>query len=202
MIDDAMEFAAKAHEGQFRKGTRRPYIVHPIEVADIVSTMTKDEEVICAAVLHDTIEDCSGINWDVLKLRFGGRVADMVAQESEDKSLSWEERKGATIRRLKEAPVEVQMIGLADKLSNMRDIDRDYPKEGDELWKRFRMQSKAALAWYYKGIRDALEENFSGVEAYEEYCYLIDKNFGPGPAHTEWMKGDGQDDNESDLFCE
>ena len=134
MIDDAMEFATKAHEGQFRKGTRRPYIVHPIEVADIVSTMTKDEEVICAAVLHDTIEDCSGITWDVLKLRFGGRVADMVAQESEDKSLSWEERKGATIRRLKDAPIEVQMIGLADKLSNMRDIDRDYPVLGDELW--------------------------------------------------------------------
>ena len=118
MINDAMEFAAKAHEGQFRKGTRRPYIVHPIEVADIVSTMTKDEEVICAAVLHDTIEDCRGITWDVLKLRFGSRVADMVAQESEDKSKSWEERKGATISRLQEAPVEVQMIGLADKLSN------------------------------------------------------------------------------------
>ena len=50
MLDDAIEFATKAHEGQFRKGTRRPYIVHPIEVADIVSTMTKDEEVICAAV--------------------------------------------------------------------------------------------------------------------------------------------------------
>ena len=115
MIDDAMEFAARAHEGQFRKGTRRPYIVHPIEVADIVSTMTKDEEVICAAVLHDTIEDCRGITWDVLKLRFGSRVADMVAQESEDKSKTWEERKGATISRLKDAPVEVQMIGLADK---------------------------------------------------------------------------------------
>ena len=166
-----------------------------------MSTMTKDEEVICAAVLHDTIEDCSGITRDVLKLRFGGRVADMVAQESEDKSLSWEERKGATISRLKEASVEVQMIGLADKLSNMRDIDRDYPKEGDELWKRFRMQSKAALAWYYKGVRDALEDNFSGIGAYEEYCHLIDKNFGPGPAHTEWMKGDGDDDDESDLFC-
>ena len=192
MIDDAMEFATKAHEGQFRKGTRRPYIVHPIEVADIVSTMTKDEEVICAAVLHDTIEDCSGITWDVLKLRFGGRVADMVAQESEDKSMSWEERKGATIQRLKEAPIEVQMIGLADKLSNMRDIDRDYPVVGDELWLRFRMQSKSALAWYYKGIRDVLEENFKGVEAYEEYCRLIEKNFGPEPAHTEWMKGDRQ----------
>ena len=192
MIDDAMDFAAKAHAGQFRKGTRRPYIVHPIEVADIVSSMTKDEEVICAAVLHDTVEDCKGITFDILKLRFGARVADMVAQESEDKSLSWEERKGATIRRMKDAPVEVQMIGLADKLSNMRDIDRDYPTEGDALWMRFRMQSKSALAWYYKGIRDALRSNFAGVAAYEEYCRLIEKNFGPGPAHTEWRKGDGQ----------
>ena len=86
MIDDAMDFAAKAHAGQFRKGTRRPYIVHPIEVADIVSSMTKDEEVICAAVLHDTVEDCKGITFDILKLRFGARVADMVAQESEDKT--------------------------------------------------------------------------------------------------------------------
>ena len=192
MIDDAMEFATKAHEGQFRKGTRRPYIVHPIEVADIVSTMTKDEEVICAAVLHDTIEDCSGVTWDILKLRFGGRVADMVAQESEDKSLSWEKRKGATIKRLRNAPLEVQMIGLADKLSNMRDIDRDYPMAGDELWKRFRMQSKSALAWYYKEIRDALAERFQGVAAYEEYCRLIDKNFGPAPARAEWQKGDRQ----------
>ena len=114
----------------------------------------------------------------------------MGAQESEDKSKTWEERKGATISRLKDAPVEVQMIGLADKLSNMRDIDRDYPKEGDALWTRFRMQSKAALAWYYKGIRDVLEERFSGVPAFEEYCRLIDKNFGPGPAHTEWKKSE------------
>lgn len=186
MLDDAIAFATKAHEGQFRKGTRRPYIVHPIEVADIVSTMTKDEEVICAAVLHDTIEDCQGITKDVLKLRFGERVADMVVQESEDKSQTWEERKGATIQRLKNASLPVQMIGLADKLSNMRDIDRDYPEAGERLWTRFRMQSKEALAWYYKGIRDVLADNFSGVDAYEEYCRLIDKNFGPGPARSEW----------------
>lgn len=103
-----------------RKGTKRPYIVHPIEVSEIVSEMTDDEEVICAAVLHDTIEDCRGITKDVLKLRFGNRVAQLVAQESEDKSLSWKERKSATIARLKDAPREVQIIGLADKLSNMR----------------------------------------------------------------------------------
>ena len=56
MIEKATEFAAKAHEGQFRKGTKRPYIVHPVEVVDIVSTMTQDEEVIAAAIFHDTLE--------------------------------------------------------------------------------------------------------------------------------------------------
>ena len=49
MIDKAIEFATKAHEGQYRKGTKRPYIVHPVEVGDIVATMTDDEEVISSA---------------------------------------------------------------------------------------------------------------------------------------------------------
>lgn len=186
MIDAAIEFAAKAHEGQFRKGTKRPYIVHPIEVADIVATMTQDEEIICAAVLHDTIEDCKGVTEEILRTKFGDRVAAMVSEESEDKSQSWEVRKGATIRHLKEAPTEVKMIGLADKLSNMRDIDRDYPAWGEDLWKRFRMNSKAAMGWYYKGIRDALRDDFSGIPAYEEYCVLVEKNFGSEPASLEW----------------
>ena len=178
MIDRAIEFATKAHEGQFRKGTKRPYIVHPIEVGDIVSTMTKDEEVISAAILHDTIEDCEGVTKELLEASFSERVASLVAQESEDKSRSWIERKGSTIKRIRCAPYEVQMIGLADKLSNMRDIDRDYPAEGENLWKRFRMQSKSAIAWYYRGVQEALEQDFAGVEAYEEYCRLVEKNFG------------------------
>ena len=171
MINEAIEFAAKAHEGQLRKGTKKPYIVHPIEVSEIVSAMTDDEEVICAAVLHDTIEDCRGITKDVLKLRFGDRVAELVAQESEDKTLSWKERKSATI-------------------SNMRDIDRDYPVVGEKLWERFRMKSKAALEWYYKGVRDALKENFSEEEEYKEYCGLIEKNFGSSEIDMSWDKQD------------
>ena len=67
---------------------------------------------------------------EVLALEFSPRVAAMVAGESEDKSKTWMERKSATIQSIGSAPREVQMIGLADKLSNMRDIDRDYPKGG------------------------------------------------------------------------
>lgn len=178
MIDRAIEFATKAHEGQFRKGTRRPYIVHPIEVGEIVSTMTIDEEVISAAILHDTIEDCEGVTREILAENFSERVASLVAQESEDKSKSWMERKGSTIERIRTAPYEVQIIGLADKLSNMRDIDRDYPVAGEELWNRFRMKEKRTIGWYYKGIREALKERFAQVPAYEEYCHLVDRHFG------------------------
>ena len=140
MIDKAIAFATQAHEGQVRKGTSRPFILHPLEVGKIVASMTDDEEVISAAILHDTIEDCDGVTQEMLREEFTERVASLVAQESEDKSKTWMERKSATIAHLKVAPREIQMIGLADKLSNMRDIDRDYPECGEELWNRFRMK--------------------------------------------------------------
>ena len=70
------------------------------------------------------------------------------------------------------------MVGLADKLSNMRDIDRDYPVYGEELWNRFRMKDKKIIGWYYIGIKDALKDAFEGVEAYQEYSRLVHKNFG------------------------
>ena len=167
MVQKAIDFATKVHEGQYRKGTDRPYIVHPMEVGKIVSTMTQDEEIISAAILHDTIEDCEGVDANVLKEMFSARVAGIVSQESEDKSKTWMERKSATIERLKTAPIEVQMIGLAD-----------YHACGEELWNRFRMKDKATIGWYYKGVREALREAFAETEAFAEYCSLIDKNFG------------------------
>lgn len=178
MIDTAIAFATQAHEGQVRKGTSRPFILHPLEVGKIVASMTEDEEVISAAILHDTIEDCEGITEEILREKFTERVASLVAQESEDKSKTWMERKSATIAHLKVAPREIQMIGLADKLSNMRDIDRDYPECGEELWNRFRMKDKNVIGWYYKSIRESLEEAMAGTETYREYCKLVEKNFG------------------------
>ncbi len=177
MIEKAIAFATQAHKGQFRKGTTRPYIIHPLEVGNIVATMTDDEEIISAAILHDTIEDCEGINESMICLEFSERVAHLVVQESEDKTKTWLERKSATIEHLKSAPKEVQMIGLADKLSNMRDIDRDYPECGEELWNRFRMKDKKMIGWYYKGILSSLQEALEGVPAFREYRQLVEKHF-------------------------
>lgn len=178
VIEKAIAFATQAHEGQFRKGTTRPFIVHPLEVGQIVATMTDDEEIISAAFLHDTIEDCENVTRELIAREFSERVASLVAQESEDKSKTWMERKGTTIERLKSAPWEVRMIALGDKLSNMRDIDRDYPENGDALWNRFRMKDKRMIGWYYKGILNSLQESMSEMVAFKEYRRLVEKHFG------------------------
>lgn len=178
MIEKAIAFATREHEGQFRKGTDRPYIVHPLEVGKIVASMTDDEEVISAAILHDTIEDCKGITEQVICREFTEKIANLVSQESEDKSKTWLERKQATITFLKQASREAQIISLADKLSNMRDIDRDYPVYGEKLWQRFRMKDKTVIGWYYKGVRDSLKDSLAQFPAYKEYCELVKKIFG------------------------
>lgn len=176
MIEEAAAFAARAHQGVFRKGTTIPYITHPMETAVIVSGFTGDPEMIAAAMLHDVIED-AGVTREELEQRFGARVAALVADESEDKSLCWQARKGSTVERLRTASRENKILALADKLSNMRCTARDYMVMGDAIWDRFNEKDKEKHAWYYRGIGKAVEE-LSGHFYYEEYQLLCRSVFG------------------------
>ena len=176
MIRQAAGFAKQAHEGKMRKGTAVPYIVHPMDTGVIVSRMTDDPEVISAALLHDVIED-AGVTKEELEERFGSRVAELVAAESEDKTRTWKERKQATIDRLTDAGRDVKMICLADKLSNLRSTAADYMLKGDEVWKKFRVTDKREHEWYYRGVFAKLSE-LSGESAYGEYRELMEMLFG------------------------
>ena len=176
MVQKAIDFATKVHEGQYRKGTDRPYIVHPMEVGKIVSTMTQDEEIISAAILHDTIED-TDVTYEDLKQEFGTRVADLVAAESEDKSKTWIERKGHTLEHLKTASQAEKILTMADKLSNIRSMARDYLLVGEELWQRFNMKDKEKQAWYYTSMIDLLKD-LNETPEYQEYVRLCGKVFG------------------------
>lgn len=82
LLDEAIIFAVQAHSGQVRKGTNRPYILHPLEAAAIVASMTDDLEVIAAAVLHDTMEDAN-VSLAEITSKFGPRVAGLVQAETE-----------------------------------------------------------------------------------------------------------------------
>ena len=184
MIQEAARFAAEVHKGAVRKGTRLPYIVHPNEVALIVSVMTDDPEVIAAAYLHDVIED-AGVTYEQIQRKFGTRVADLVQAESEDKSKSWKERKQATVDHMQHASREAKMIAFGDKLSNLRSTSADYLMMGDELWKKFNEKHKEMHAWYYGSLREAFKE-LEEFPYYHEYCVLWQHVFGNAePQETE-----------------
>jgi len=154
----AIEFSANAHLGHFRKGSKTPYITHPYEVAKILASVVNpetNEALICAGLLHDTVED-TDTTIEVIRKEFGDTVADLVASESEDKSLPWEKRKKNTIDFLKnDATRDMQILACADKLANIRSIKEDYAKIGDEVWNIF-VRGKEKQGWYYKGIVDSL----------------------------------------------
>lgn len=177
ILEEAIVFAAHAHSGACRKGSSVPYILHPLEAAAVAATMTDDREVLAAAVLHDVAEDTNETLEDIRK-RFGDRVADLVSAETEDKrpdrpaAETWRIRKEETIRHLQAEPrIEVKIIVMGDKLSNLRAMYRDYLQCGDKLWERFHQKDPSAHAWYYQEVGKTLR-CLSAFPCWEEYWRL------------------------------
>ncbi|MDO5718892.1 MAG: HD domain-containing protein [Tissierellia bacterium] len=182
-LNKAIDFATKAHLGIYRKGSKLPYIFHPMEVAKITSSMTDDVDIVIAALLHDTIEDCPDINADTIRREFGERVLDLILMETEDKMPderpedTWLKRKADTIESLKDAPIEAKIITLADKLANLRDIYVDEIKMGEEVWNKFNVKDKKLHKWYYENIIAGLSE-LEGEYAYREILKYFNLVFG------------------------
>ena len=155
-VEEAISFANECHKGTFRKGTDTPYIVHPLEVANILSSIHADYNLIIAGLLHDVVED-SGISIETIKEKYGEDVAYLVGGHSEDKSKVWYARKLKKIRDLPHEDIRSKLLTLGDKLSNIRSMYNDYKLVGEELWERFNAP-KAMQSWYYSGIVDGLSE--------------------------------------------
>jgi (p)ppGpp synthase/HD superfamily hydrolase len=155
-LHNAIVFAARKHNGQLRKGTDIPYIAHLMEVMQILIENNCREEVIIAGILHDTLEDTETTPDEIRKL-FGKTVLSIIQSETEDKSLSWLERKSITINHLSSANIETKLVCCADKLSNIRSIYADLKTIGDKVWERFNA-SKEKIQWYYESIVSALSD--------------------------------------------
>ena len=175
----AVAFAANAHDGQLRKGTKLPYIVHPMEAMTIAATLTDDPEILAAAVLHDVLEDC-GVSEPALARQFGMRVARIVRAVSEEKETdtqgSWQKRKLHTINRMRAADEAEKIVTLADKLSNLRSMDRDLRAAGPGFWQRFNQTNPSMHKWYFSSIAGLLV-SLEDTDAYREYVALIDRVF-------------------------
>ena len=181
ILDRAIVFAVNAHAGQRRKdGT--PFILHPLEDAAVVGTMTNDPEILAAAVLHDTVED-TAVTGEEIKQNFGDRVYELVMHETEKKRPAflphetWRIRKEESLDALAETrDPAVKMLWLGDKLSNMRSLARDLDAEGDAVFKRFHNRDPLAHKWYYTTVLELLAD-LSEYPAYKEYASLTHRVF-------------------------
>ena len=185
LVSEAIAFAVMAHDGMRRKKGNAPYILHPMEAAVIVGTMTDDQNLIAAAVLHDVVEDAD-IAIEEIEERFGSRVRELVQSETEDKRAdrppaeTWRIRKEESLVVLKNTTdIAVLMVWLGDKLANMRSLYRDWKVEGDAMWQRFNQKDISQQAWYYREIL-TLTQRLSNTSAWLEYKTLTELVFGKG----------------------
>ena len=132
LIREALEVARQAHAGQTRTGSGgRPYIEHPVAVAERLTEAGYPDEVLAAALLHDVVED-SELSVDDIRERFGNRVAQLVDVLTEDASIEpYEPRKQAHRERVGAADAEALAIFAADKLTNVSMLRSAYEAAGE-----------------------------------------------------------------------
>jgi len=186
LIQKAFNKAYELHKGQFRKVSDVPYLVHLLDSAKYLMYETSDEEIICAGILHDVLED-TAYSEDDLRNDFGARVCNLVVfctekgntldVSSESKKNSWKKRKSRTIEKIKGASDDALLVFVADKLSNLLSIKEDLVN-GDDVWSKFN-GSKNDVEWYYSEIEKVLEKRIGSrriFKVYKELMSLFNKN--------------------------
>ena len=192
-LEEAIIYATVLHQGKIRKFSGSPYILHPIEVAQILSTMTADGEIITAGILHDVVERTDASIAEIEK-RFGKRVAALVECDSEiayageESGDAWRRRKEESLLSLKNSQdIGVQMLWLADTLSNMRSIVGVYSEQGDAVWEVLHQSDPELQHWYYRSVAELVELQLNKTAAFKELVKHI--NFiWPGTFDSEKAK--------------
>lgn len=175
----AMNTAAIAHRDHARKGSGIPYIAHLYAVMHLVSQVTDEEDVLIAALLHDTIEDVpERYSQEQLKADFGGHVAGIVRDLTKDPDLpSWQARSDAYLHHLEvEASPEAVLVSLADKYHNLASILDDHATLGEKLWERFN-SGKEQQQWWYSSIGEVVRGRLPKLELLQPYDALVSRLF-------------------------
>jgi GTP diphosphokinase / guanosine-3',5'-bis(diphosphate) 3'-diphosphatase len=162
----ALAFAAHKHRDQRRKDAEAsPYINHPIALAEILAGEggVADAEVLAAALLHDTIED-TDTSLEELRAEFGERIAAMVAEVTDDKSLPKAERKRLQIEHAAGISAGAKLVKLADKICNLRDVAERPPAKWD-------LQRRQEYFEWARRVIDQLRGTHPGLEAVFDAAY-------------------------------
>jgi len=165
LLVEGLRFALAAHGAQTRKGTEIPYVSHLLQVAGLVLEHGGDTEQAVAALLHDVIEDCPGVNAGAVESRFGPEVArmvqycsDLLDEDAPGEKSRWLDRKRHYLARLRGADAGTRLIAACDKLHNLRALVSDLEQDGIETLDRF-TATHAQTRWYYEEVRDVLGQD-------------------------------------------
>ena len=169
------QFAAEKHKNHRRKDVdSSPYINHPLALATVLAVegCVDDPDVICAALLHDTIEDTATTVAE-LALHFGNKVTGIVLDVTDDKTLDKTTRKEAQVRNAPHISTEAKLVKLADKICNLRDIvafpPADWSVERKNAYFEWAARVVAGLRGVHPGLEAVFDDVFSSrLEALEQ----------------------------------
>lgn len=162
----AIDFAARKHKDQRRKdAAQTPYINHPIEVAHIlVMAGVNDVDTLCAAILHDTIEDTQTTREELVEA-FGVCITHIVGQCSDDKSLSSARRKHLQIEHTESGYLtkEAQLVKLADKYSNLKGLSVSPPVSWTHQQIRWYVIWAYAVCYHLRNVNSILDRDLNAI---------------------------------------
>jgi guanosine-3',5'-bis(diphosphate) 3'-pyrophosphohydrolase len=167
LIIKALAFAAQKHRNQRRKDAEKtPYLNHPVALVDVLFNECgiTDVETLCAALLHDTLEDTE-TTAEELRQHFGANIAHLVEEVSDDKSLHWRERKRLQIEHAPLASQKAQCIKLADKICNLRDLVASPPPAWSPKRCRAYFEWANAVVSAIRAAHPALAQQFDHIYA-------------------------------------
>ena len=197
-ITKAYEFAAEAHKNQTRI-SGEPYIIHPLAVADIIADLQLDTDSICAALLHDTVEDCSDtVSLQLIKKEFGGDVADLVDGVTKLVHIRFETEQDESIENLRKMflamskDLRVIFIKLADRLHNMRTLNyRTESKQREVALETMHVYAPLAHRLGIQKIKQELEMlalRYLDPIGYHEVEMDVEKRYGENKNFLERYK--------------
>lgn len=165
LILKALAFAAHKHRDQRRKDVKAsPYINHPIALADVLCNEggITDENVLCTALLHDTVEDTDTTAEELTQV-FGKAISDLVMEVTDDKELPKADRKRLQIEHAAHASHKAKLVKLADKICNLRDIVSHPPADWDFQRKQEYFDWARMVVDQVRGTNAALEGIFDAI---------------------------------------
>lgn len=164
----AIAFAADKHRSQRRKDAEAsPYINHPIAVAELLANEASvlDVDVLVAAILHDTLEDTDTTETELIAT-FGAKVSSIVAEVTDDKRLPKAERKRLQIEHASAASAEAQLVKLADKIVNLRDLATRPPA-------RWPIERRREYFDWCKDVVATTRERHAGLTTLFDQAYAV-----------------------------